>query len=153
MTETAHLVMGAAIASRVSNPILAAIFAVISHIILDIVPHWDTGTNWRNRPVKKTILYTAIDLGLGIAISFALFAKSTPLPYLLLVMFLSTLPDWLEAPYFFGYKIPPFSNIYRIQHALHKKKQLPWGLITQVAFLAVLLFVVVLGPQLTALAK
>lgn len=153
MTETAHLILGAAIASKVPNPILASVLAISSHILLDIVPHWDTGTNWRKRSIKKTILYTGIDLGLGTAVSLALFGKSTPLPYLLFIMFLSTLPDWLEAPYFFGFKVFPFSNIYKIQHALHKKKQLPWGLITQIAFLAVLLFTVLLGPTLTALAK
>ena len=152
MTETAHLILGAAIASKMPNPILASILAVGSHIILDIVPHWDTGTNWRKRSVKKTVLYTGIDLGLGTAIGLVLFAKTTPLPYLLFIMFLSTLPDWLEAPYFFGFKIPPFSSIYKIQHILHKKKQLPWGLITQLAFLAVLLFILFL-PSLSALAK
>lgn len=153
MTETAHLVLGAAIASHIPNPILASTFAITSHFILDMVPHWDTGTNWRKRSMKKTFLYTGIDLGLGIAISLALFAKTTPIPYLFFIMFLSTLPDWLEAPYFFGFKFPPFTFIYKFQHILHRKKQLPWGIITQFAFLALLLSSIYLPITLTALAK
>jgi len=149
MTETAHLIMGAAIASRVPNPYLASIFALTSHLLLDIVPHWDTGTNWRNRSMKKTILYTAVDLGLGIAMSVVLFGNQVSLPYMLFIMFMSTLPDWLEGPYFFGFKIPPFSSIYRLQHIFHKKKNLPWGLITQIAFVAVLLFsIYLLSPHI-----
>lgn len=153
MTETAHLIVGAAIAATVPNPLLASVLALSSHIILDIVPHWDTGTNWRKRPVKKTALYTAIDIALGLGIGLALFGNRVPLPYLLSVMFLSTLPDWLEGPYFFGIKIPPFSTVYKIQHLFHKKKQLPWGLITQIAFIAIIVSAVFLAPSLTALAK
>lgn len=153
MTETAHLILGAAIASKIPNPLLAAVLAISSHVFLDMVPHWDTGTNWRNRSMKKTIAYTALDLAAGTAISLALFGNQVPLPYMAFIMFMATLPDWLEAPYFFGFKIPPFSSIYKLQHVFHKKKQLPWGLVTQIAFIAVLLFAVAIGPSLTALAK
>lgn len=152
MTETAHLIAGAAIASRIPNPYLASILALASHVILDIVPHWDTGTNWRNRTIKKTFIYTAVDLALGIGISVVLFGKQVSLPYMSYIMFMSTLPDWLEGPYFFGFKFPPFSSIYRIQHTFHKKKHLPWGLINQIAFIALLLSLTFL-PTLTALAK
>lgn len=153
MTETAHLLVGAAIASQTSNPVLALPLALMSHIALDMVPHWDTGTNWRSRPVVKTVLYTILDVAIGLTVSLALFINKAPLPYLLLVMFVSTLPDWLEGPYFLGWKFPPFSTIYKLQHIFHKKQQLPAGLVKQALVLILVLISILYLPTLTVFAK
>lgn len=153
MTETAHLLVGAAIASQTQNPFLASALALFSHFLLDVIPHWDTGTNWRNRPVIKTVVYTAADIIIGTVISVALFINKAPLPYLLLIMFMSTLPDWLEGPYFLGLKKAPFSTIYKLQHTFHKKQQLPGGLVKQALVLVLFLFSIMYLPNLSVFAK
>ncbi|KKU86222.1 MAG: hypothetical protein UY16_C0060G0002 [Candidatus Gottesmanbacteria bacterium GW2011_GWA2_47_9] len=50
MTATAHALVAGAIASKIPDPLAAAALALASHFIMDSVPHWDFGTNWRNRP-------------------------------------------------------------------------------------------------------
>jgi len=43
MTLTAHALVGAALAASFSNPAIGIPLAVISHPILDMIPHWDFG--------------------------------------------------------------------------------------------------------------
>jgi membrane-bound metal-dependent hydrolase YbcI (DUF457 family) len=45
MTATGHAIIGVAIAATIPNPFIAVPIAIGSHILADIFPHWDTGTN------------------------------------------------------------------------------------------------------------
>lgn len=133
MTATAHCLTGASIASFLPNPFLSVPLSIASNFLMDLIPHWDTGTGWRNRPKIFTLLATGIDVTLGFALAFIIFSKKINSAYLLLNIFAATLPDWLEAPYLFlGWDFPPFSWFYRLQSKLHARNGLPWGIITQV---------------------
>ena len=60
----------------------------------------------------------------------------------------SQLPDWITAPaYMFKFKVPPFSWMYTISHNTQTRMQLPWGLVTQVVSVGVLIVVALGGPQ------
>jgi hypothetical protein len=43
MTLTTHATLGAVIGRATGNPVLAFIFGFISHFLIDMVPHGDTG--------------------------------------------------------------------------------------------------------------
>jgi hypothetical protein len=42
--DTVHVFAGLAIGKQITNPLLAFIIGIISHVILDAVPHWDGGS-------------------------------------------------------------------------------------------------------------
>lgn len=137
MTATAHSLVGACLAVGVNNPALAIPLAFASNFLLDVVPHWDVGTHWRDRPISKTFFYAALDVFLGLGLSLLLFSQMANLPYLLLMIFMATLADWLEAPYIFlKLKIPPFYWFYQIQSRFHQRDGSWFGVLTQ--FLVVL---------------
>jgi hypothetical protein len=43
--ETPHVVVGAAIATKVANPALAIPLAFASHFVLEKIPHWNPHLN------------------------------------------------------------------------------------------------------------
>ncbi|MBI2012734.1 hypothetical protein HYS90_02270, partial [Candidatus Curtissbacteria bacterium] len=49
MTATAHALIGASIAAKITNPYLGIPLAIISHFVADLIPHWDAGTNHREK--------------------------------------------------------------------------------------------------------
>ncbi|TSC54159.1 MAG: Uncharacterized protein LiPW16_127 [Microgenomates group bacterium LiPW_16] len=132
MTATTHSLVGASIGKLLPNPYFSIPLAIVSNFLMDLIPHWDTGTGWRNRPKILTFFATGIDVVLGLFLSFLVFGKTTDSLYLISVVFAATLPDWLEAPYLFlGWDFPPFSWFYKFQSKFHNKNGLPWGIITQ----------------------
>lgn len=140
MTSTAHSLVGAAIAAKLGNPVLAIPLVFASHFLLDCVPHWDTGTSWHDRPKKVTFVYSALDVFLGIGLSLLLFAPGVNPLYLLLMIFISTLPDWLQSPYiFWNIKLPPFYWFYKLQSKLNSKDGSWFGIATQLVIVIPLL--------------
>lgn len=94
MILTPHLLVGAALAAKIHPLALAAILALLSHYLLDAVPHWDYSTRaviekrWRNSlPVFLKIFF---DFLLGIFVIFML-AKNVPLAFA--GAFFAVLPD------------------------------------------------------------
>ncbi len=133
MTATAHSLTGASLASLIPNPLISIPLAFFSNFLMDLIPHWDTGTGWRQRPKLFTFIFSGFDVILGIVLGLVIFGKTTDIFYLLLMMFTATLADWLEAPYLFlGWNFPPFSWFYRFQSRFHSKKGFPLGLLTQI---------------------
>jgi len=49
-----HVAVGAAIGLEINNPYLVVILAIISHFVLDMIPHYDSGTIHYNE--KKLVL-------------------------------------------------------------------------------------------------
>lgn len=141
MTITAHALVGGAIAAAVPNPILGFSLALLSHPLLDLVPHWDEGWGWRTKGKLRLFAECFLDLGVGLLLTYYLFG-SVPLWYLLFAILGSILPDLLEAPYLLlGWKFKPFCWFYKMQHHLQGKVVLPWGILTQVLTVAMIIFV------------
>lgn len=140
MTATAHSLVGASIGRLLPNPFLSIPTAILSNLLMDLIPHWDTGTGWRQRPRIVTFIMTGIDVILGAVLAFLFFYPKTNSLYLISVIFAATLPDWLEAPYLFlGWNFPPFSWFYQFQSKFHVKNGLPLGILTQVLVVAPIL--------------
>lgn len=142
MTATAHALIGASIAVGISNPYLAIPAAILSHFVADLIPHWDAGTNHKQKSRTKLVIEATIDVLLGFVLVYALFRNLVDPAYLFTMVIAAQLPDWLEAPsWIFGIKIPPFSWMDWLGHKLQSRLQLPWGLVTQIAVVGLILFV------------
>lgn len=148
MTASAHAIVGAAIATRIANPLIGLPLAFLSHFAGDKVPHWDPMTNHNTKTRERIILETILDVMLGFALVTLLFVlphKQDPL-YLYLAMITAQLPDWLETPQTIFHKDFFFSRPnYRLQKWVHdvgfdSRAQAPWGIISQVVVVAIFLF-------------
>lgn len=147
MTATAHALIGASLAAKIANPIIGIPAAIFSHIVADLVPHWDAGTNHRKKTKWRLRGEAAADVILGFVLVFLLFRNSADPKYLFSMVIAAQLPDWLEAPsWMFGIKIPPFSWVEWISHNLQTRMQLPWGLVTQVVTVGILVLYALGGP-------
>ncbi len=135
MTATAHaLVGGVIVAALPDNPALGITLVAISHPILDMIPHWDFGLDWKKK--SKTLLFfqSLADLVFGVALTFYLFGNASNVLYLSLAIFVSESWDLMMMPYLlFGWKFPPFSFFYRFGHATNRTATLPWGILSQAA--------------------
>lgn len=109
MLETPHVMVGAAIATKFPNPLVAIPLAFASHFVLEMVPHWNphlnTETSKYGRPTKKSTLLVIIDSSLaligGSLIAYSALPDTGLAITILLACLASVLPDLVEAPYFF----------------------------------------------------
>jgi len=139
MTATAHALIGASIAAKIGNPWLAIPIAIISHIALDLVPHWDAGTNKRQKTLEKLRLEAIVDVLLGFALSYLIFWSRVDPIYMFIIIIASQLPDWLQVPTsMFNIKVPPFTWVYQLGHKTQTRMQLPWGLVTQIVIVGII---------------
>lgn len=139
MTATAHALIGAAIAAKIVNPWLAIPLAIVSHIALDLVPHWDAGTNKRKKTLEKFRMEAVVDVLLGFLLSYVIFWNRVDPVYMFIIIIASQLPDWLQVPTsMFNIKVPPFTWVYQLGHKTQTRMQLPWGLVTQIVIVGII---------------
>lgn len=147
MTATAHALVAGAIATTFPDPFTAGTLAFLSHFVMDSIPHWDIGTNWRGRPRRITGALAIAETAVGISAGFLFFSSRAPTLTLLLAIALSLLPDWMETPWYIFFarqnKPKPGKNagawerltygIYKTENMFHAKLQDPLlGIATQV---------------------
>lgn len=150
MTATAHALVAGAIVSRFPDPLTAPLLAIGSHYIMDSVPHWDFGTNWRGRPKWVTGVLAIADTVSAFTVAYLLFAGKVGVIPVTVVTTAALLPDWLETPWyiFFAHQKKhepgPKSGmwerlaytIYKFPNMFHAKAQFPLGFLTQIATVA-----------------
>lgn len=140
MTATAHALIGASLAVKVANPLLGIPLAILSHFIADLVPHWDAGTNHKKKTTLRLATEATFDVLLGFALVFLLFRNLVDPTYLFMMVIAAQLPDWLKTPSdIFGLHVPPFSWIDWLSHKTQWRLQLPWGLVTQIVVVGIML--------------
>lgn len=109
MLETPHIYVGAAIATKIANPMLAVPLALGSHFVLDMLPHWNPHINREikkyGEPTKKSkylILFdSSFGLLSGLLIAYSFYPDITKSLTVLLCCFAAVLPDVVEIPYYF----------------------------------------------------
>lgn len=108
MLETPHVVVAAAIATKVANPALAIPLAFGSHFILETIPHWNPHINtemkkFGNISTMSKKIITA-DVILSLILGFYIASLALPdqgrSAVILLACFAGVLPDLIEAPYY-----------------------------------------------------
>ena len=144
MTATGHAVIGAVIAAKITNPLLAIPIALISHYAADIFPHWDAGTNSNKKTKQQLTKEAIIDVLVGFALAYGILFwlfPQTNLFYAFFIIIIAQLPDWLTMPYyFFNIKSKFFVWNYKLQKRFNSKLDKPWGIINQVGILALLVY-------------
>ena len=141
MTATAHALIGASLATKITDPLVGIPLAIVSHFIADLIPHWDEGTNHKQKSPLRLKAEAAFDVLLGFVLAFLIFRNLVNPQYLFVMIIAAQLPDWLEAPsVMFGVHIPPFSWLDWLGHKLQSRLQLPWGLVTQVVIVGLLIY-------------
>lgn len=141
MTATSHALIGTIIAAKVGNPALAVPLALASHVVADLVPHWDEGVNKKGKSKNRLLYETAGDILLGFALSYTLIVflfPETNLNYVFAMILIAQLPDWLMGPYYF-FKWRAFKWAYDFGKLTNIEIDKPWGIISQVAVVLILL--------------
>jgi len=109
MLETPHVVVAAAIATKIPNPLISIPLAFASHFILEKVPHWNPHLNTEKKKYgevtkqSKTIVIIDVvaSLALGGYIAYQALPDTTHAIVILAACLASALPDLIEAPYYF----------------------------------------------------
>lgn len=132
-----HILLGAAIGQEISNPWLAVPLALLSHYVLDVVPHIEYPIkNIEQKNWKKSLpdfIKVFFDISLAFLLIF-LFSNNHPVVYM--CAFAAALPDALTL---LSMLFP--NNILRLHDAWHhkihflkhKKISTEWRIFSQVA--------------------
>jgi len=138
MTGFNHVLVGLTIAVVTREPILAPVAALLSHFVLDALPHFgdDRIILWE-REFMRLIVLDAVLCFLALGLGLLLFPQLWWL--LMLCAFAATLPDWLW-PLHLRYNLQhPFFDI----HAKIQWGERPWGLWVEIPFACVLVALLV----------
>ncbi len=142
MTATAHALIGGTIAASFSNPAVGLPLAVISHPLMDLIPHWDFAADWRTKNKIRLFIEASIDVSFGTILAYILFGQNVNLWYFLGCIIASEILDIIEAPYWLlDWRFPPISWVYNIQSKMQGKAALPWGIITQIITVVIVAFI------------
>lgn len=149
MLETPHVIIGAAIATKIPNPLLSIPLAFASHFILDMVPHWNPhiNTELKNGGItkkSKSIIVFDVLLGLASGSAIAFSKGGTDINhtiFILLACFAAVLPDVMEGPYFFlGWKNSAIKRLLSFQKAIQVDTTFAIGMTVQVVTVLVALW-------------
>lgn len=141
MTATAHAIVGGAIAASIPNPSLGITLSAISHPFLDMVPHWDFGLGWKKKTKTLLFVQASFDLILGTVLAYLIFGRGINIWYFLACILASEIWDMAQVPYWFlNWHFPPFSWAYKFQHHIQGRLRLPWGILTQVVTISLVIF-------------
>lgn len=139
MTATTHALIGGVIAQYVPDPTIGISLSAISHPIVDLIPHWDFGLGWKNKSKVLLFYQASADFAIGIILTFLIFGNTTNHLYLLISILISESWDILQMPYLLlNWKFLPFSAFYNFGHDTNNKAGIFWGVISQIATVAVL---------------
>lgn len=145
MTSTGHALIGALVAAKFNDPYIALSLSFLSHYPSDILPHWDVGTHLGKKSAKRRFIEGSIDIAIGLVLSVILYSYlSLENNYILLLLciFSAQLPDWISSPVtVFKMNIPLIKQLDDFSDRLHNKLDKPWGIVTQIAALAMLYIV------------
>ena len=149
MLETPHVVVGAAIATYIPNPLIALPLAFGSHFILEKVPHWNPHLNTEIKKYGKVtksstiivICDVILSLVLGVAIASRVLPSTSHFTVILIACLMAVLPDIVEGPYFFlGIDHLLIQRWIKFQKLIQTNAKIIPGLITQVITILIALW-------------
>ena len=145
MILTPHLLLGAAIASKIEYAPLAIILAFLSHYLLDLIPHIEYSIdNIEKNQWQKSlpdISRVFLDFSFGILL-ILIFSNNQPIIFA--CAFFAILPDGLSLlNYSFSNKILKiYGNIHqkKIHFLKHKKISFSWRILSQLLVILISIF-------------
>ena len=143
MIFTTHIIVGSAAGSLTGNPGLAFLYGLISHHIIDAIPHIDPGSYIKEKYWKypKVLVTIGVDLLVGLIIFVWLWKQREFSPVIFwgaLGGVISDIVDngpWQEVVR----KLPVFKQFHAMHHYLHATVPPKWlalGMLTQLALIA-----------------
>ncbi len=150
MLELPHTLVGALIATKIPSPIISLPLAFASHFLVDRIPHWNPSlySEYKKfgRPTAKSTVVIVLDVILSLAAGLTIALQALPdinkFLVIIFACFLAVLPDVIEAPFFyFGCKWPVLMRLINFQVKIQGKAKLPWGLLTQILTIIIVLLV------------
>lgn len=138
MLVAPHAAAGVAIGVLVANPLLVIPAAIISHFVLDTVPHWQE-TLAPYQPTYKTYVRIPIDIGLAVAITtFGITMQPTHATSIILGALFATTADLDVIMITFPKLKRGILKLYWDWHcAIQKETNSLWGLAPQIAVLLI----------------
>lgn len=146
MLELPHTIVGATIASKISNPAISLPLAFLSGFLVDLLPHWNphlyTEMSRDGKVSRRSTLICLLDsslaLTLGLFFAFRFWPDYPRVIIILMGCFLAVLPDLIEAPYFFlGIKNKLLLRFIQFQRKLQWNVPLVPGILSQVTLLVI----------------
>lgn len=140
MLETPHVVIGAAIATKIPNPAIAIPLAFLSHFVLERVPHWNPHLNTEikayGKVTRNSTLVIAFDVLLSLTLGISIASQALPNTFHFWTIMFSglaaVLPDVVEGPYFFwGMKTKAMEKWVKFQKSIQVDTTPLPGLLTQ----------------------
>lgn len=128
-----HILAGAVIAKFFPNILLIIILGLISHFLIDIIPHKDSISDrnsfkktYKFKFTKKTIIFVSIDIiiSLLVILYLQIYFKSL---LMLFAIFISLLPDIVKIGYLTRLKDNKFFKKYLLFHS-RIQKDVSWKL-------------------------
>lgn len=109
MLEIPHVIVAAAIASKVPDPMIALPLALASHFALDMLPHWNPHLNVEikehgkvSQKTKNLLLFDSFGaLIMGSLLALRFYPDVTKISIVLLACFLGVFPDVIKIPHYF----------------------------------------------------
>lgn len=138
--ETPHVVVGAAIAAKIPNPLISIPLAFASHFVLEKVPHWNPHLNTEKKKYGKVTRTSTkiviVDVFLSLVLGGLIASRALPdtghAITILFASFASALPDVIEGPYFFlNWESKFIKRWVKFQKSLQVDVSVVPGLITQ----------------------
>jgi hypothetical protein len=140
MLETPHAALGAAIAVKIGNPLIALPLAFLSHFPLETLPHWNphiytevkTNGKLSNGTLAVIWLDVATSLGVGFWIAYQAIPDIKKAAIIIAACFFAVLPDLIESPYFiFGLRHPLLEKLINFQRRFQTNVSVVPGLLFQ----------------------
>lgn len=143
MNNTTHAITGAVLGIAIGNPTGAFIVGVISHVVLDYIPHTDQGTFLREDDHKKWPLWVWYSVYLDVFISglailiFMNFTNPYNWPLLFFGALGGVIIDYIDNVPYWNKKLQKtkignkFHKIHSKYHHTISSKHWFWGVLTQ----------------------
>ena len=142
MFVTTHALTGGLLASKVANPLFSYPLILISHFLMDRIPHWDFGTAFKRTQKARIAIFGFVDLTTALVLAWLVFQKNASFnPLLWGGVILSFLPDLIELPaLLFEFRPFPLNKFEQFHsRCFHRKNKFLPGLIPQIIILALIL--------------
>jgi len=141
MVTSVHLFVGAAIGKAVGNVYITIPVAMISHYLLDAIPHYnpkpvksfrETGLGGAN---KKDLILKALEPLIGVSLlSFLIYLNNSPTPVMVIGGFFGWLPDLLTfLEWKYGINCCPI--LVRFEKTVHRHAPFVTGILSQAIIL------------------
>lgn len=134
MVITSHVAASSIIIKYIPNKILALVLIVVSHFLLDAIPHVQPPTEAGYRPRKETFWYIAADIVFAVGMIFVFSAKIN-LYFLLLSGIISMLPDIFDTTRYFKKKPKIFERYYDFHDKIQNETTGIIGYLTQIVII------------------